>query len=89
MTVKEQIEALRQEIEQHNYYYYVLSQPIISDYEYDMKMKQLQELEEKYPEYFDLFRPPSVLAAILQPVLSRLIIPIPCFRWEILIQKVK
>lgn len=57
MTVKEQIEALRQEIEQHNYYYYVLSQPIISDYEYDMKMKQLQELEEKYPEYFDPLSP--------------------------------
>jgi len=57
MTVKEQIEALRREIEQHNYYYYVLSQPIISDYEYDMKMKQLQELEEKYPEYFDPLSP--------------------------------
>ena len=57
MTVKEQIEALRREIDQHNYYYYVLSQPIISDYEYDMKMKQLQELEEKYPEYFDPLSP--------------------------------
>ncbi len=53
MSIKEQIEALRKELEQHNYYYYVLSQPIISDYEYDLKLKQLQELEEKYPEYYD------------------------------------
>lgn len=57
MSIKEQIEALRKELEQHNYYYYVLSQPIISDYEYDLKLKQLQELEEKYPEYYDPYSP--------------------------------
>ncbi|HOK36920.1 MAG TPA: NAD-dependent DNA ligase LigA [Paludibacteraceae bacterium] len=57
MSIKEQIEALRKELEQHNYYYYVLSQPIISDFEYDMKLKQLQELEEKYPEYYDPYSP--------------------------------
>ena len=48
-----QIEKLRRELEQHNYNYYVLSQPTISDFEFDAKLKQLQELEAAYPEYFD------------------------------------
>lgn len=51
MTVKEQIEQLEKEINQHNYNYYVMSNPTISDFEFDMLLKQLQELEEKYPEY--------------------------------------
>lgn len=51
--IKEQIEALRRELEQHNYNYYVLSQPTISDLEFDMKFKQLEELERQYPEYAD------------------------------------
>ena len=51
--IKEQIEALRRELEQHNYNYYVLSQPTISDLEFDMKLKQLEELERQYPEYAD------------------------------------
>ena len=51
--IKEQIEALRRELEQHNYNYYVLSSPTISDFDFDMKLKQLQELEEQYPEYAD------------------------------------
>jgi len=53
MSVKEQIETLRSELEQHNYNYYVLSQPLIPDREFDAKMKQLQELEEAHPEYSD------------------------------------
>ncbi|NLX71671.1 MAG: NAD-dependent DNA ligase LigA [Clostridiales bacterium] len=48
--VKSEIEKLRQEIRQHDYYYYVLDQPIISDAEYDSLMRRLIELEEKYPE---------------------------------------
>lgn len=51
--MKEKIETLRKELEQHNYNYYVLSSPVISDYEFDMKMKELQQLEGLYPEYFD------------------------------------
>ncbi len=53
MSVKEQIEALRGELEQHNYNYYVLSAPVISDKEFDEKMKELQELEAAHPEYYD------------------------------------
>ena len=51
--IKDQIESLRRELEQHNYNYYVLSAPTISDMEFDSKLKQLQELEEEHPEFFD------------------------------------
>lgn len=53
MSVKEQIEALRKELELHNYQYYVLSAPTISDQEFDAKMRALQDLEAAHPEYFD------------------------------------
>jgi len=51
--IKDQIEALRRELEQHNYNYYVLSAPTISDFEFDQKLKDLQELENAHPEFFD------------------------------------
>jgi len=51
--MKSQIEKLRRELEQHNYNYYVKSAPIISDFEFDTLMKQLQELEAQHPEFFD------------------------------------
>ena len=57
MSVKEQIEALRKELEQHNYNYYVLSAPVISDQEFDAKMKALQELEAAHPEFYDANSP--------------------------------
>ncbi|BBJ28021.1 NAD-dependent DNA ligase LigA [Athalassotoga saccharophila] len=47
--VRSKIEKLRKEIEYHNYRYYTLNDPIITDYEYDMLVKELQSLEEKYP----------------------------------------
>ena len=53
MDIQNTIQTLREELNQHNYNYYVLDKPIISDYEFDVKLKQLQELENKYPEYFD------------------------------------
>ncbi|HQJ75196.1 MAG TPA: NAD-dependent DNA ligase LigA, partial [Bacteroidota bacterium] len=49
--VKKKIESLREEIEEHNYRYYVLAEPVISDYEYDKLMQELIELEKKYPEF--------------------------------------
>lgn len=51
--IKQQIENLRRELEQHNYNYYVLSAPEITDYEFDRKLKELQELEAAHPEFFD------------------------------------
>ena len=53
MTTEQQIEALREELREHNYRYYVLDEPTISDFEFDQKLKLLQELENKHPEYFD------------------------------------
>ncbi|MGV7107920.1 NAD-dependent DNA ligase LigA [Flavobacterium sp. U410] len=47
------IKALREELNQHNYNYYVLDNPTISDFEFDQKLKQLQELETQHPEFFD------------------------------------
>ena len=47
------IQELRKELERHNYNYYVLSAPTISDYEFDQKMRELQELEQAYPAYDD------------------------------------
>ncbi|WPR70604.1 NAD-dependent DNA ligase LigA [Flavobacterium sp. NG2] len=53
MDILSQILLLREELDQHNYNYYVLDNPIITDYDFDLKLKQLQELEVKHPEYFD------------------------------------
>lgn len=53
MDVLANIEALRKELNEHNYNYYVLDNPTISDYDFDQKLKQLQELEAKHPEFFD------------------------------------
>ncbi len=53
MDVENKIQALRKELQEHNYNYYVLDKPVISDYEFDMKLKELQELEEKHPEFKD------------------------------------
>lgn len=51
--IKQRIEALREELNKHNYDYYVLSTPTISDFEFDMKLKELSDLENKHSEYFD------------------------------------
>jgi DNA ligase (NAD+) len=53
MDVQNTIQSLREELNQHNYSYYVLDTPTISDFEFDQKLKQLQELEAQYPEFFD------------------------------------
>lgn len=50
MTVKEQAEQLRRDLEQHNYNYYVLDRPTISDFEYDHMLRALEDLERAHPE---------------------------------------
>ncbi len=57
MMVEDKIKALREALEQHNYNYYVLSAPTISDREFDEMMKELQVLEEAHPEYADPHSP--------------------------------
>ena len=51
MDIKEKIEELRAELHRHNYNYYVLNAPEISDKDFDDKMRELQDLEQAYPEY--------------------------------------
>ena len=53
MKAEEKIKALREELHHHNHLYYVLDKPEISDFEFDQKLKELQELEEKHPELHD------------------------------------
>lgn len=57
MTNQEKITALRDELREHNYSYYVLDKPTISDYEFDVKLKELQELEQAHPEFYDAASP--------------------------------
>lgn len=57
MAIKEQIEWLRAELHRHNYNYYVLNAPVISDKEFDDMMRQLQDLEKEHPEYMDANSP--------------------------------
>lgn len=53
MSIQETIQTLRDELNQHNYNYYVLDNATISDYDFDIKLKELQDLENKHPEFFD------------------------------------
>ena len=53
MDIKEKIEGLRAELHRHNYNYYVLNAPEISDKEFDDLMRKLQDLEKEHPEYQD------------------------------------
>lgn len=51
--IEEKIKQLRQELNQHNYNYYVLDKPAISDFEFDLKLKGLEKLEAENPQFFD------------------------------------
>ena len=57
MNIEQQINKLREELRTHNHNYYVLDNPIISDFNFDTKLKDLQSLEEQYPEFYDANSP--------------------------------
>lgn len=57
MNTQQKIQQLREELRQHNYNYYILDNPTITDYEFDIKLKELQALEEAHPEFFDANSP--------------------------------
>lgn len=57
MTPQDKILQLRHELREHNHNYYVLDSPTITDYEFDVKLKELQDLEAKFPEYADANSP--------------------------------
>lgn len=56
-NVKEQIEQLRRVLNEHNYNYYVLNSPTISDKEFDVMLRKLQDLEAAHPEFYDPYSP--------------------------------
>ena len=53
MDISYEIKKLQTELNQHNHNYYVLDSPSISDFDFDQKLKQLQNLEVEYPEFAD------------------------------------
>ena len=53
MGIKEKIEILRNQLHEHNRRYYIDDAPVISDYEFDMLLKELESLEGAHPEYND------------------------------------
>lgn len=57
MNIKERIDYLRKELNHHNDLYYIHSAPEISDFEFDRMMRELQDLEKDYPEYYDITSP--------------------------------
>ena len=56
-NIQQKIEELREELHQHNYNYYILDEPSISDFEFDLKLKELQDLELAHPEFYDANSP--------------------------------
>lgn len=52
-NIQQKIEQLRKELHQHNESYYLLDTPTITDYEFDMLLEELQDLEAKHPEFYD------------------------------------
>jgi len=56
-NIKDTIQSLRDELREHNYNYYVLDNPTISDYDFDIKLKELQALETAHPEFYDANSP--------------------------------
>lgn len=56
-NIQQKIEELRTELHQHNYNYYILDEATISDFEFDLKLKELQELEKYHPEFYDANSP--------------------------------
>ncbi len=66
MNEKQRIEQLRRELHEHNYNYYVLNQPTISDYDFDQLLRELQELEARHPELYDANSPTQRVGSDLQ-----------------------
>ncbi len=89
--IQERIEFLKKEIEKHNYHYYVLNSPLISDFEYDLLLAELEALEKKYPEYASKESPTTKVGSDLTKGFKTIPTPIQCylFRTHILQKKLK
>ena len=67
-TEREEILALRKELEEANHQYYVLNSPTMSDYDFDIKLRRLQDLEAQYPDMFDPNSPTQHVGSDLVPI---------------------
>ncbi|MDP4600241.1 MAG: NAD-dependent DNA ligase LigA, partial [Polaribacter sp.] len=65
MTIQEKINSLREELNAHNYNYYVLDNAIISDFDFDIKLKELEKLEKENPDFFDENSPTQRVGGIV------------------------
>ena len=65
MTIEEKINSLREELNAHNYNYYVLDNAIISDFDFDIKLKELEKLEKENPDFFDENSPTQRVGGIV------------------------
>ena len=65
MDVKKRIDFLRKELSEHNHSYYVLDESSISDFEFDLLLKELQDLENKHPEFHDAHSPTQRVGAAI------------------------
>ena len=63
LSIKKRMDELRKQIDDHNYHYYVLNEPLIPDNEYDQLFRQLQALESKYPAYKNVYSPTQRVGA--------------------------
>ena len=65
MTIKEKINSLREELNAHNFNYYVLDNATISDFNFDTKLKELEKLEKENPDFFDENSPTQRVGGIV------------------------
>ena len=65
MTIKEKINSLREELNAHNFNYYVLDNATISDFDFDIKLKELEKLEKENPDFFDENSPSQRVGGIV------------------------
>ena len=70
-TIQQQIETLRAELHRHNHNYYVLNAPEITDFEFDRMMRELQDLEQAHPEFYDENSPTMRIGSDLSKVFSQ------------------
>ena len=84
---QERIQELTQVLQDYNYHYYVLDTSLVSDFEFDTLLKELQELEEKHPEFSSANSPTKRVGGDVTQSLSRLCINTPCFLYLTVTQK--
>ena len=84
---RKRAEELRQEIEKHNYYYYVLDSPLITDEEYDALYRELVEIERRFPQIVTLIRRRSALEAGREKNFGQWFTKFQCFLWTMFLPK--